>query len=239
MTDERNLFAMFRIKICGIVHKEDIFASVDAGADALGFLLGMAHKAEDSLALSEAVELIHAVPGHIWSVLVTHLTDPSSIIPYARLTKCRALQIQEDISVSDLAGIRTTLPGLSVIKALLVEDKPIEDVYRSAAELAPHVDAFVCDSVDRADDRIGGTGRIHDWSLSRKLVTRLDRPVLLAGGLNPLNVRKAVRSVCPWGVDVNSGVESPPRGGSGRKDGQKLRLFAAGARRALGLSDDF
>ena len=230
---------MYRIKICGLVHREDISASIDAGADALGFLLGRTHRAEDSLTLPEAVDLIQAVPGHIWSVLVTHLTDPSTIIDYCRRTKCRALQIQEDINISDLARIRTALPGLSVIKAILMDSREAEKLYSQAAELAPYVDAFVCDSVDRPVDRIGGTGRIHDWSFSRKLVGRLESPVLLAGGLNARNVREAVLMVCPWGVDVNSGVEISPRSVSGRKDERKLHLFVTGARKALGLSDEF
>ena len=230
---------MYRIKICGLVHRADISSSVDAGADALGFLLGMTHMAEDSLTLPEAVELIQAVPGHIWSVIVTHLTDPSTIIEYCSRTKCRALQIQEDIKLSDLKRIRAAQPSLSVIKALLMEKKSVESIFRPAAELAPYVDAFICDSADRAVDRIGGTGRIHDWSVSRRIVERLEKPVLLAGGLNAENVMGAVRTVCPWGVDVNSGVESSSRSVSGRKDGQKLRLFATRARRALELPDEF
>jgi phosphoribosylanthranilate isomerase len=237
-TGTRDLSAVYRIKICGIVHEDDISSSVDAGADALGFLVGITHRAEDSLSLSRAARLMQRVPGHIRTVLVTHRSDPELLIRYVRRTGCRALQIQADITVRDLERVRRALPRICLIKALLVEGGTADTLHRYALERQPFLDAFLCDTADLAEDRIGGTGRVHDWSLSRRLVDGLDRPVLLAGGLSPGNVIEAVRRVRPWGVDVNSGVEASPRSRAGRKDRRKLLLFGERARQALGMSDD-
>lgn len=224
---------MYRIKICGIVCEEDAFAAVEAGADALGFLSGVSHRAEDSLTLSRARDLIRSIPSGVWSVLVTHLRDEPTIIEYCRVTGCRALQIQNEIDIDVLAKLRNELPGLLVVKAVLMDSPDIQHLFERASSYENYVDAFVCDTVNRAEDRIGGTGRIHDWSLSRALAADLNKPVILAGGLNPGNVEEAVRSVGPWGVDVNTGVENAPRSMSGRKDHQKLKAFIHNARRFL------
>ena len=224
---------MYRIKICGIVCMEDAIAAVEAGADALGFIAGVTHRAEDSLALPMARDLIRGIPSGVWSVLVTHLRDAPTIIEYCRTTECRALQIQDDIDIDVLAGFREALSGLLIIKAVLMDSPDIQEMIKRASSYENYVDAFVCDTVNRAEGRIGGTGQIHDWSLSRALAAVLDKPVILAGGLNPGNVAEAVRRVGPWGVDVNSGVEKFPRSRSGRKDPQKLKAFIYNARRFL------
>jgi phosphoribosylanthranilate isomerase len=92
--------------------------------------------------------------------------------------------------------------------------------------LGPTVDAFITDTYDPATGADGATGMTHDWSLSRALVTRSDRPVILAGGLTPDNVRAAILAVGPAGVDVHTGVEGP----DGRKDAARVRRFVAAAR---------
>lgn len=224
---------MYRIKICGIVCQEDAIAAAEAGADALGFLAGVTHRAEDMLTLPGARNLIRSIPSGVWPVLVTHLQDAPTIIEYCRTTECRAVQIQDDIDIDVLAGLREELSGLLIIKAVLMDSPDIEELIKRASSYENYVDAFVCDTVNRAEDRIGGTGQIHDWSLSRILTAALDKPVILAGGLNPGNVAEAVRTVGPWGVDVNTGVEKFPRSRSGRKDPQKLRAFIYNARRLL------
>lgn len=100
------------------------------------------------------------------------------------------------------------------------------------AAYAPFVDAFITDTFDPSTGASGATGRIHDWGVSRALARAaeaLDRPLMLAGGLNPDNVAQAIRSVRPWGVDAHTGLEDP----SGRKDPHKVRLFVENARAAF------
>jgi phosphoribosylanthranilate isomerase len=103
----------------------------------------------------------------------------------------------------------------------LIKAIPVENVsaIETAECLAPYVDALLVDS--RTKDRIGGTGMTHDWGISSKIVLRVNKPVILAGGLNTSNVLEAIRRVRPFGVDVNSGVEFE----DGRKDPEKISGF--------------
>jgi phosphoribosylanthranilate isomerase len=90
------------------------------------------------------------------------------------------------------------------------------------------VDGFVLDTINVATDQVGGTGNVHDWSISRKIVERFpDIPIILAGGLTSKNVRSAIESVHPFGVDVNSGT----KGSDGFKDARKMREFILEAKR--------
>ena len=123
------------------------------------------------------------------------------------------------------------LKALSIAARVTAPERKrlIEDARR----YFPCVDGFILDSSDRAADRIGGTGQPHDWTASAAMVPLLEKPIILAGGLNPKSVVRAVDTVRPYGVDVNTGVEASGKRGDGRKDGARLRLFIQNARRAL------
>ena len=112
--------------------------------------------------------------------------------------------------------IRTARPHLKLIKAIHVVDDQAVD---AATALAPYIDALLLDS--RTEDRIGGTGRIHDWEISKKIVAANMKPVILAGGLTPNNIGEAIAKVKPYGVDVHTGVEDA----DGNRDAQKLKDF--------------
>lgn len=99
--------------------------------------------------------------------------------------------------------LRRARPGLTLLKAIHVNQaEPLAEALRYAALL----DGFVADSCNPSTGQVGGTGLVHDWSLSARLVEELPKPLLLAGGLTPANVIEAIERVQPWGVDVNSGV---------------------------------
>jgi len=212
------------LKICGIQAASEAAAAAEAGATALGFLLGLTHWAGDETTPDAAATTIRTLPPHIEPVLVTHLLDEAAIADLARGIGARAIQVHDDLSPAGLRRLRALAPGLRLVKAVHVTGP---EAAGKAAEYAGVADALLLDS--RTADRLGGTGRTHDWSLSREIVRASPVPVYLAGGLRPENVTEAIARVRPAGVDVNSGVEDE----SGRKDTRKMRAFVARARAAL------
>jgi phosphoribosylanthranilate isomerase len=116
-----------------------------------------------------------------------------------------------------------------VIKSLVIGNTAAKALENVISELSPLVDAFITDTFDPETGASGATGRTHDWRVSRRLVELSDRPVILAGGLTPENVRKAILEVQPAGVDSHTGVEEP----SGRKSREKVHKFVLEAREAF------
>ena len=211
-----------KVKFCGISSRAEAETAVLLGADYVGFLVGITHLAEDKLTNRAAREIIEQVDfGRSIPIAVTHLTDASSVIAMMRELGVRAVQLHDNIGFDEIRKIRDTLAGLYIIKAVHVEGEMSIDSALAAEE---HADALVLDS--RTADRIGGTGLTHDWSVSRRIVEAVRKPVFLAGGLNPDNLRAAIDAVHPFGVDVNSGVEFP----SGEKDPEKMKRFIQIAR---------
>jgi len=121
-----------------------------------------------------------------------------------------------------LKRVRNGLKGVKIIKSIHVTGLGAIEL---AKEYLPFADALLLDSRDGA--RIGGTGKTHDWEISRKIVRESNKPVILAGGLSPDNVYQAVKKVRPFAVDVNSGVET-----NLRKDPAKMKVFINEAKRA-------
>jgi len=213
-----------RTKVCGIRNYEDAMTAIRAGADALGFLVGITHLAEDKISAEEAAQIIAKLPPFISTVMVTHLTDKEQIVETARFLKVNTVQIHDYIPPQDVAYVRENLPGCKIIKAVHI-------INEAAAMEMMHSFESVCDALlldSRTKDRLGGTGIVCDWDVSRKIVAECAIPVILAGGLNHENVYDAVLKVRPFGVDANSGLETP----DGWKDPVKIRNYASNARRA-------
>ena len=209
-----------RVKLCGIRSRVDLVVALNAGADALGFIVGARHRTEDELTPSAAAALVAALPPFVSSVMVTHLQEASPIIDLARQVGATTLQLQDAIEVQELQSIRSALPGVKLIKAIHVRDG--DAAVQSIAEAItsePLVDALLLDS--RTADRIGGTGLPHDWTVSRRIVEQIGKPVILAGGLRPENLQAALETVRPAAVDVNSGIEDA----AGDKDAQRAQAF--------------
>ena len=149
-------------------------------------------------------------------MLVTHLTTAEEVIETYKRVRTSMIQLHDDISVDNIKRIRKKLPHVPLVRVIGIVGDQAVDLARS---YEPFVDALLLDS--RSEDRIGGTGKVHDWSISRRLVATVRIPVILAGGLTPDNVLEAIDTVNPYGVDVNSGVEFP----NGEKDPEKERAF--------------
>ncbi len=212
---------MVKVKICGITNMNDALLAAEYGADFLGFIVDI-EKSEDSLSRSVARDLIMQVPLEITPVMVTYLNKASDVVELARFVKPMAIQFHADITVGEIGKIRKALPKMKIIKAVHVTgEKAIDE----AKKFEDYADYILLDS--KSKGKIGGTGKTHNWNISRKIVEKCKKPVILAGGLNPENVLDAVRIVKPFGVDVNSGVKSSPR----KKDADKMERFIAEARK--------
>ena len=132
-----------------------------------------------------------------------------------------SVQLVDAVTVEAYARIRAALPYLRIVQVLHVEgQQSVEDARR----VAPHVHAILLDSgrPSAAVRELGGTGRVHDWAVSRRIVEAASCPVFLAGGLNPGNVGEAIERVRPYGIDLCSGIRT-----DGRLDGAKLGALVA------------
>lgn len=172
------------------------------GVDLLGFPLRLPVHAED-VSESEARRIIGAL-GPACCVLITYEDDPERLKSLCRFLNVSTAQIHGQVAPADLARMKTDGPTL--IKSYVVgrENMPPEEFARA---YAPFCDAFITDTFDPATGACGATGRIHDWAVSAELVRCSPRPVILAGGLCPENVRAAVMATAAAGVDVHTGVE--------------------------------
>ena len=212
-----------KCKICGTGSFADLKCAVDAGTDAVGFLMGITHVTQDAVSPEEAAAMIKTLPPFIEPVAVTHLQDARSIISIVQQSGCTALQIQNTIPPEEICMIRKSLPYLRIIKAVHVMDM---SAVQTAQREAAYADAIILDT--RTPDRLGGTGLTHDWSISAKIVESVKIPVILAGGLTPENVASAIRQVRPYAVDVHTGVKK-----NDVRDALKTKAFVRAAHTAV------
>ena len=176
-----------RVKICGIRCRSDLEIALGAGADALGFIVGARHRTEDELSPGDAATLVGLLPPFVSSVLVTHLQEPRAILAISQEVAPACLQLQDAMEAEAIPELRRSLTGVKLIQAIHVLD---EGAIQAAQAAEAAVDALLLDS--RTADRIGGSGRPHDWSISRRIVEQTSKPVILAGGLNPDNLTRAL-----------------------------------------------
>lgn len=135
------------------------------GATALGFLVGLTHRAEDEIGEATARDIVARLPAGTEAVLVTHLLDPERVADLAAVVGARTVQVHGDMAVADLRRLRALAPGLRLLKAVHVTGG---DVLGRARAYADAADALVLDS--RSADRLGGTGLTHDWAISARIV---------------------------------------------------------------------
>jgi len=192
--------------------------AIDAGANAIGLVSAMPSGPgpipEDLIA-----EIAAIVPPGVSSFLLTCLQDAASIIDQQRRLRVNTIQICDRLTDGTYQEIHDALPGIKLVQVIHVTGPESVD---EAIAVAPHVDAILLDSGNQslAIKELGGTGRTHDWTLSRRIREAIDVPLFLAGGLNPTNVAAAIREVQPFGIDVCSGLRT-----EGALDPQKLSEF--------------
>jgi len=198
---------------------------VECGVSFLGFPLVLEVHRED-LTVHDAAAIVTAMRGCATFFLITYLARSAEIRDLCDVLGVGMVQLHAATDVADLRSLREERPGLRIVKSLIVRSDNRDELADQVARFAPWVDAFLTDTYDRATGASGATGKTHDWSVSRRLVELSPRPVLLAGGLNPGNVRAAIAAVRPAGVDVHTGIE----GRDGRKRRDLTEHFVAEAR---------
>jgi len=214
-----------RIKICCIASHEDARTAVGAGADALGLVSAMPSGPGP---IDEAViaAIAAGVPPSIATFLLTSEQSVGRIIAQHRRCATNTIQIVDQLTDGSYAELRDALPGIAIVQVIHVTGPESVD---EALAIAPNVHALLLDSGNPrlATKELGGTGRVHDWHLSRQIREAVDVPIFLAGGLGAANVREAVEMVQPFGLDLCSGVRT-----DGQLDGTKLEGFMAAVRGA-------
>ncbi len=193
-----------KIKICCISSQEEAKLAISLGADVLGLVAKMPSgpgTIEDDL----IKKIVTVIPDGIDSFLLTPKTKPDEIIAHHRITGTNSIQLVDAVSVFDYAILRENLPNIKLIQVIHVKDESSVHEARKYDKLA---DMILLDSgnPNLAIKELGGTGRKHDWRISKKIVENVSIPVFLAGGLNPENILEAIEEVKPYGVDICSGV---------------------------------
>lgn len=211
-----------RIKICCIQSVDEARMAVRRGASALGLVSAMP-SGPGPIPEERIAEIAATVPPGVTSVLLTSSRDAEEVIAQQRRCGVNAVQLVDDLERGSWADLRRALPGVAVLQVLHVTG---EEVVPRALAAAPHVDALLLDSGNPGltVKELGGTGRRHDWAVSRRIVEAVNVPVWLAGGLRPGNAAEARARVAPFGLDVCTGVRT-----DGALDEAKLRSFVAAA----------
>jgi phosphoribosylanthranilate isomerase len=209
-----------KVKVCCIKSREEAQLAIRYGASAVGFVSAMP-SGPGPISEEQIAAIIPFVPPGIATFLLTCQRDAAAIIRQQQKTKANTLQLVDSVPVSVYPELRAELPGITVVQVVHVTG---EESVEEARAVAPFVDAILLDSGNPklAVKVLGGTGRVHDWKLSRTIREQVTIPVYLAGGLRPENVGEAIRFVRPYAVDLCSGVRT-----NGNLDEAKLSAFFA------------
>ena len=212
-----------RIKICGIRNEQDMMAAVNAGANAVGFLVGQLHASKDFVLPGTAARLVRMLPPFVAPVLVTHFTDPAEVFDLVIRTGITTVQLHGGSTPEEVAALRDMLPPAG--KIILAVHLQSEDDFVATKDYYRMVDTFLIDSIDIEAGKVGGTGCTNDWQLARKFVETTPCPVFLAGGLCAENAADAVRTVQPFALDANSRLKDE----DGNVNAEKCLAFVKAA----------
>lgn len=212
-----------KVKICCISSVDEARLAVACGASALGLVSAMPSGPgvidEDLIA-----EIIRTVPPPIGTFFLTAQQNADAIIDQQKRCRPNTMQLVDAVAEAELIRLRRALPCIALVQVIHVTGPESID---KACAVAPHVDAILLDSGNQkiGVKELGGTGRVHDWAISRMIRERCGKPLFLAGGLKADNVRQAIDQVQPFGLDLCSGVRT-----DGNLDESKLRAFFLAAR---------
>jgi len=211
-----------RVKICCIGSVEEAITAIRYGASAVG-LVGHMPSGPGVIPDELIYQIARVVPPPIGTFLLTSETSAEKIIDHHRKTLTNTLQMVDAVSRDTYARLREAIPAIKLVQVVhVIDDRSVEEAIQ-VSELA---DAILLDSgnPNLKVKVLGGTGRIHNWKLSRTIRNKIRIPVFLAGGLTPENVKRALDEVEPFGLDLCNGVRT-----NGRLDEKKLELFMKSA----------
>lgn len=212
-----------KVKICCIASEYEARIAIAHGASAIGLVSRMP-SGPGPIPESRIRDIAETVPPGVATFLLTCETTADAIIAQQRFCRTNTLQLVDEVRVGVYDALRDALPGISLVQVIHVRD---ESALREAVAVSAKVDAILLDSGQPglAIKELGGTGRTHDWAVSRSICDSVDVPVFLAGGLNPDNVAAAISQVAPYAVDVCSGLRV-----DGSLDEDKLSRFMSAVR---------
>ncbi len=214
------------MKVCCVSDEAEMRLAVAAGASVIG-LVGAMPSGPGIIDESRIAAIARRAPDGLESFLLTSATEPEAIVAQHRRCGTTGIQLCAETTPAARRAVRKALgPDVRLVAVVHVEGREAVEAARGAAKEA---DAVLLDSGRPGADRpeLGGTGRVHDWEVSRAICEALEVPVFLAGGLTPANVGRAIRAVQPHAVDVCSGLRT-----AGRLDGDKLTRFMRAVRDA-------
>jgi phosphoribosylanthranilate isomerase len=214
-----------RVKICCISSVAEARMAIEAGASALGLVSAMP-SGPGVISEEQIAEIAATVPPPIATFLLTSRQDVASIVEQQRRCRTNCVQLCDCVTSGSLGELKTPLPGVSIVQVVHVTGP---ESVEEAIAVAASVDAILLDSGNPslAVKELGGTGRRHDWSLSRTIREQVSVPIFLAGGLKAENVAEAIAAVQPFGLDLCSGVRT-----DGVLDREKLEKFFAAVKTA-------
>ena len=209
---------MTKVKVCCIQSITEAQIAIENGAYAIGLVSKMP-SGPGVIGESKIREIAQWAPGNIKTVLLTSLRNPQQIIAQQKYCQTNILQLVDSQKISTYKILRAELSNVQIIQVIhVLDDSSISE----SLAVAKFVDMLLLDSGNPKLEtkELGGTGRIHNWQISREIVNEVDIPVFLAGGLTPNNVTRAIERVKPFGVDVCTGVRTDDE-----LDVEKVKLF--------------
>jgi phosphoribosylanthranilate isomerase len=212
-----------RVKVCCIASVEEARLAIRHGAAAIGLVSEMP-SGPGVIPEPLIAEIAASVPPGIGTFLLTCRQSVDGIVAQQRRTRANTIQICDELVEGTHHDLKAALPGIALVQVVHVDG---DEAVARAAAVAPFVDALLLDSGNPklAVKELGGTGRRHDWTISRRIREQVDVPVYLAGGLDAGNVADAIATVGPFALDVCSGVRT-----DGRLDAARLEAFFGAVR---------
>lgn len=206
------------IKICCVSSVQEANLAIKYGASALG-LVGNMPSGPGIISDSLIAEIACEVPKHIQTFLLTSETKVEDILKHYSKVNTTTIQIVDALTEGTHQQLKNELPTVKIVQVLhILNESSIEE----ALQISKNVDVILLDSgnPNLKTKELGGTGRVHNWEISKKIVENVNVPVFLAGGINPLNATEAIEKVQPYGLDLCSGVRT-----NGKLDETKLKAF--------------
>lgn len=196
----------------------EAITALQLGADMLGFVSEMP-SGPGFLDLDNIASIINQLPRETKSILLTSAPSVDTILNQHRIVDTWGIQLVDIISLPDLVELRVRLPHVTLIQAIHITSVR---AIKLALKYSSLVDMLLLDSGNPSGKKrtLGGTGKVHNWNISREICSLSPLPVFLAGGLNSENISGALSSVKPYGFDLCTGVRT-----GGDLDSDKLQAF--------------
>lgn len=198
-----------RVKICCMASLEEAALAVRYGASAVGLVSAMP-SGPGVIAEELIAAIAERVPPGVATFLLTSRQDVAGIIEQQRRCRTNTIQLVDRLEHGTYEDLREALPGIKLVQVIHITG---QESFDEALRIAPHVDALLLDSGNQslAIKELGGTGRIHDWQISRAIREAVGVPIFLAGGIRPENATEALRQVGPFALDVCTGARTDGR----------------------------